>query len=172
MVTTLIYKTSLVIPGGIYLFEVNNGNTRAMCEISSKLTIKTPEQHLWRRLCVFIINFEQISHIVLVFPLLTLNKQMPAGIYRSGGWELFERVIVFLGYSEVVYHTANFHIFIFSFVKFIRFCVNLVFVDKLWEVAQNMAKSKVTHTKIYLQKVYLSTQFFCVSCGSDFLLKN
>ena len=28
---------------------------------------------------VFIVNFEQISHIGLVFPLLTFNKQMPAG---------------------------------------------------------------------------------------------
>ena len=27
-----------------------------------------------RRSGVFIVNFEQISHIVLVFPLLTLNK--------------------------------------------------------------------------------------------------
>ena len=28
---------------GIYLFKVNNRNTRAGCEIYSKLTIKTPE---------------------------------------------------------------------------------------------------------------------------------
>ena len=25
------------------------------------------------------VNFKQISHIILVFPLLTLNKQMPVG---------------------------------------------------------------------------------------------
>ena len=36
-------------PANIYLFKVNNKNTRKMCEICSKLTIKTPE---WRR------NFE------------------------------------------------------------------------------------------------------------------
>ena len=29
---------------GIYLFKVNNGNTKTMCEICSKLTIKTPER--------------------------------------------------------------------------------------------------------------------------------
>ena len=29
---------------GIYLFKVNNVNTRTMCEICSKLAIKTPEQ--------------------------------------------------------------------------------------------------------------------------------
>ena len=51
---------------GIYLFKVNNGNTRALCEIYSKLTIKTPERRQWRS-GVFIINFEQISHIAMVF---------------------------------------------------------------------------------------------------------
>ena len=31
-------------PDGIYLFKVNNRNTRTRCEICSKLTIKTPER--------------------------------------------------------------------------------------------------------------------------------
>ena len=43
-------------PAGDYLFKVNDGNTRTMCEICLKLVIKTPE----RRLVVFIVNFEQI----------------------------------------------------------------------------------------------------------------
>ena len=30
-----------------------------------------------------ILKFEQISHIVLVFPQLTLNKQMPAGLQTN-----------------------------------------------------------------------------------------
>ena len=30
-----------------------------------------------------IVNFEQISHIVMVFPLLTLNKYMPARHYLA-----------------------------------------------------------------------------------------
>ena len=46
-----------------------------MCEICSKLTIKTPEQRQWRRSGVFIVNFEHISHLVLVFLLLTLSRQ-------------------------------------------------------------------------------------------------
>ena len=44
-----------------------------MCDICSELTIKTLE----RRQCrsgVYIVNFEQISRIVLVAQLLTLNK--------------------------------------------------------------------------------------------------
>ena len=31
-------------PVGIYLFKVNNRNTRTRCEICSELTTKTPEQ--------------------------------------------------------------------------------------------------------------------------------
>ena len=31
---------------------------------------------------VFIVNFKQISHIVLMFPLLNLNKQMPTRIEK------------------------------------------------------------------------------------------
>ena len=61
-------------PAGIYLLQVNNRNTRTRCEICSKLTINTPERRHWRRSGVFIVNFEHISHLVLVFLLLTLNK--------------------------------------------------------------------------------------------------
>ena len=56
-------------PAGNYLFKVNHRNTRTRCEICSKLKIKTPE-----RSGVFIFNFEHISHLVLVFLWLTLNR--------------------------------------------------------------------------------------------------
>ena len=59
-------------PVGIYLLKVNNRNTRTRCEISN-LTIKTPERRHWHRSGVFIVNFEHISHLVLVFLLLTSN---------------------------------------------------------------------------------------------------
>ena len=52
------YDTS---PVGIYLLKVNHRNTRARCEICSKLTIKTSERRHWRRSGVFIVNFEHIS---------------------------------------------------------------------------------------------------------------
>ena len=42
--------------------------------------MKTPERGEWRRSGVFIHNFKQISHIVLVFPLFPLNKQMSTGL--------------------------------------------------------------------------------------------
>ena len=34
-------------PAGNYMFRVNNRNTRATCEICSKLTIKIPERCLY-----------------------------------------------------------------------------------------------------------------------------
>ena len=42
--------------------------------------MKAPEQRQWHPSGVFIVNFEHISHLVLVFLLLTLNRKMPAGI--------------------------------------------------------------------------------------------
>ena len=49
------------------MFKVDNKNTRTRCEICSKLTIKTLEP---RHSGVFIVNFERISHLALVFLLL------------------------------------------------------------------------------------------------------
>ena len=43
-----------------------------MCEISSKLIIKTSKRRQWHLSGVFNVNFEQISDIVFAFPLLTL----------------------------------------------------------------------------------------------------
>ena len=49
-----------------FLLKVNNRNSRKRCEICSKLTKKKLERRQW---CsgVFIVNFEHISHLVLVF---------------------------------------------------------------------------------------------------------
>ena len=51
----------------LYLFKVNNRNTRKRCEICSKLTIKTPERRQCRHFGNFIANFEHVSHLFLVF---------------------------------------------------------------------------------------------------------
>ena len=61
------------VSGGIYLLKVNHRNTRIRCEICSKFTIKIPERRQRRCSGVFIVQFEHISHLVLVFLLLTLN---------------------------------------------------------------------------------------------------
>ena len=64
----------MYIPTSIYLFKVKNENTRARCEICSKLKIRTPERHSG----VFIVNFEHISHLVHF-------EHVNAGWVRSGG---------------------------------------------------------------------------------------
>ena len=76
MPMTFIGKFHVLVTNlaGIYLFKVNNGNTRAMCEVCLNLTLKTQEWRKWRLSGVFVVNFKQISQIFLVFPLLTLNK--------------------------------------------------------------------------------------------------
>ena len=63
------------------MFKVNNRITRTSCQICLclKLTIKTPER---RSFGVFVVNFKHISHLVLVFLLLTLNRYIPAGLKR------------------------------------------------------------------------------------------
>ena len=52
------------------MFKVNNRNIRKGCERYWKLPIKTPERRHWRRSGVFIVNFEHILHLFLVFLLL------------------------------------------------------------------------------------------------------
>ena len=44
---------SLINSANIYLFKVNNRNTRKRCDICSKLTIKTSERRHRRRSDVF-----------------------------------------------------------------------------------------------------------------------
>ena len=68
------YQMDESFPAGIYLLKVNKRNSRTRCEICSKLTIKIPERHHWPRSGIFIVNFEHISYLVLVFLLLTLSK--------------------------------------------------------------------------------------------------
>ena len=54
------------------MLKVNNGNIRTRWEICSKLVIKATDDDPG----VFISNFEDISHLFLVFLLLNLNKKI------------------------------------------------------------------------------------------------
>ena len=95
-------KTDLYpdIPTGIYLLKVNNRNTRTRCEICSKLTIKIPE-----RRHIFIVNFEHISHLVLVFLFLTLTcncRLCAISIYTVNNW-----IVALEDCIEPVYDVKN-----------------------------------------------------------------
>ena len=63
-----------LFPAGNCIFKVNNRNTRTRREICLKLTIKTPERRYWRRSGVFVANFDHMSHLFLLFLLLTLSR--------------------------------------------------------------------------------------------------
>ena len=63
-----------------------------MCETYPKLTIKTPEQPHRRRFSVFIVNFELISHIIPVFPLLSWSKFMPVESVATSKPELVNKL--------------------------------------------------------------------------------
>ena len=63
-------RSILPFPVGIYPFKVNFRNTTTRCEIC------------WHHSRVFMVNFEHISYLILVFLLLTLNMQLLTG-FRS-----------------------------------------------------------------------------------------
>ena len=57
-------------PAGNYMFKVNKENARTKSQICSRLTTKTPG-----RSGIFIVNFEHVSNLVLVFLLfLSLSR--------------------------------------------------------------------------------------------------
>ena len=61
------------------MFKVNSRNTRVKCKRRSKLTTEIPEGGHWVRFGVFIVNYEHILHLVLVFILINLSRLMLAG---------------------------------------------------------------------------------------------
>ena len=71
---TIKINSHATLSTGIYLLKVNNKNTSTRCEICSKLAINTTKRRHWRRSGVFFVIFENISHLVLVFLLLTLSR--------------------------------------------------------------------------------------------------
>ena len=77
----LLNLTFHLIPAVIYMLKVNNRKTRPMCEICSKLTIKTLERRQWSHSGIFIVD---ANDFILVPLLLTLNifniVSHPAGI--------------------------------------------------------------------------------------------
>ena len=59
-----------LFPADIYLWELTMETPEQSVEICLKLTITTPERRQWRRPDIFIINFEHISIVFLLLPLI------------------------------------------------------------------------------------------------------
>ena len=70
-----IFKGLRLFPGGI-----GNKDTRTMCEICSKLIIKTPERRQLHRSGVFTVNIKHILHLALMILVLTLNMELPGDL--------------------------------------------------------------------------------------------
>ena len=64
---------------GNCMFRVGHGDAGAVCEVFSGLAMKKPGRRHWRHAGVFIVGFGRGWSFVLVFLLLNLGKQMPAG---------------------------------------------------------------------------------------------
>ena len=62
-------------------------------EICSKLTTKTPKRLHCRHYGVFVANLKQISHLVLVFLLLTFNRKMSNGLTKTINYFLKKKSI-------------------------------------------------------------------------------
>ena len=74
LITSFPIHSSTNVPANIYLLRVNNWNIRTRYEIGSNSTIKKPERGHWPHFGVFVVNFEHILHLFLMFLMLTLNK--------------------------------------------------------------------------------------------------
>ena len=94
-------------PNRQILLKVNNRNTRTRCEICSKLTIKTSERRHWRLSGVFIVDFEHISHLVLVFLKLTLSCWMPPAMSQSDSSGFLSTVLESFRYTRTFLTTTN-----------------------------------------------------------------
>ena len=72
-------------PANIYLFKFKNRNTRKRCEVSSKLTIKTPERR-HNVVLVFLLLLWTYFRPFPSVPFLTFNKSMLAQKIISFSW--------------------------------------------------------------------------------------
>ena len=66
-ITNWIVLVLLTFPTDNYLIKFNSRNFRTMSEICSVFARKTPARHQCYHCSVFIVNFEQISYVVLMF---------------------------------------------------------------------------------------------------------
>ena len=74
-------RVSSLNKASIYLFWVNNGNTRKRHEICPKLIIKTSKGSDWRCSDFVSVRFEHISHCFLLSLIRTLNREVFPGKY-------------------------------------------------------------------------------------------
>ena len=121
-----------------YVLKFNNRTVRKRCGIYSKLTTKTPEWRQWRGSDVFIVSFEHILHLLLVFLWLTLNsKCLRGGFYQK--------------YLSVIWNIC--HLLMFIHWSFLTGCDYFKSLSAESRCFLAQPKGQITQLGIYLLKV-------------------
>ena len=76
-------------PARIYLFKVNNRNTRKIYEICSKLTINTLEQRHWQRSGVLLSTLNRFHTLFWCFHWWLRTSKCRLGVYKSSSPVVF-----------------------------------------------------------------------------------
>ena len=88
-------------------------NQKLMTNLKVHVTVNLnhypSSQRRWRRSGIFIVNFEHILHLVLVFLLFTLNMWLPAGMYLTNLESMPPT-----NSNEIIASPANIYLFKFS----------------------------------------------------------
>ena len=132
-VFSVVWDTNQIIgnkdcfPANIYLFQVNNRNTRKRSKICSELTIKTPDRRLRRRSRIFIVHFENISQPFLCSYCWLGTKKLLAGFMLIIYAECFRTTTLKqISTSDIKYWLGN------NYQTF-SFFLQLVFTHK-WKI--------------------------------------
>ena len=81
------------------MFKNNNNNTKVRCEIYPVLALKTPERCQWCGSDVFIVNYEHISYLLLMFLLSNWackfqeEKEACIGPYQTSMVVFFSNIV-------------------------------------------------------------------------------
>ena len=85
-------KIGSFFPASIYLLKVNIGNTQKMCDVWSLFKVNNKDISTTSVIsfCVFIFNFEQVSHIALVFFIIDFEQvNSDWVVHLSGAFRCF-----------------------------------------------------------------------------------
>ena len=87
-----------------YLFKISNGNVKAMCKISTKLTTKTPEPRYWHRSNVFYC-YDNVVKFVSFFQIKIASEDKSVHLSNSRDWtilKIFVKFVVIIIFCKLV----------------------------------------------------------------------
>ena len=96
-----VTKKRIIFPPNIYLFKVNNKNSRKKVWICSKLKIKTPERHQWRRSGAFIVNLTPLTYLTYLTPFSSVSIVDFEQVNASWNVTLWETALVLMCFKNL-----------------------------------------------------------------------